>query len=137
MVLPTSRILSGFLRLLPEKRHLPLKRSTLPSVSIILSHLFNFRKQMLPNFASYYLNKNKMSNKILVIGSTGKTGSRVFNRLQSKNVDVRPGSRSSKIPFDWYDDTTWVNALEGISKVCLTFYPDIAMRTSEGIIYNF
>src|SRR6187200_1759909 len=78
-----------------------------------------------------------MSNKILVIGSTGKTGSRVFSRLQNKNVDVRPGSRSSKIPFDWYDDTTWVNALEGISKVCLTFYPDIAMRTSEGIIYNF
>ena len=78
-----------------------------------------------------------MSEKILVIGSAGKTGSRVFSRLQNNNLDVRPASRTSKMPFDWYDDTSWVNALEEISKVYITFQPDLAMPSSEAIIFNF
>ncbi|MES2560396.1 MAG: NmrA family NAD(P)-binding protein [Bacteroidota bacterium] len=78
-----------------------------------------------------------MSDNILVIGSTGKTGNRVFSRLQQNNVDVRPASRNSDIPFDWHDDASWINALEGISTVYITFYPDIALPSSEAIIFNF
>jgi len=78
-----------------------------------------------------------MSNKILVIGSTGKTGSRVFSRLQEKGVDIRPASRNSKIPFDWYNEATWTDALEGISKVYITFQPDLAVPGSLDIITNF
>jgi nucleoside-diphosphate-sugar epimerase len=38
---------------------------------------------------------------ILVIGSTGKTGSRIVRSLTKKAFPVREGSRSSAIPFDW------------------------------------
>lgn len=78
-----------------------------------------------------------MSNKILVIGSTGKTGKRVFNKLQKLNVEAVPASRSSVIPFDWYDQSTWAKALHGINKVYITFQPDIAIPQSLEIITAF
>ena len=78
-----------------------------------------------------------MSNKILVIGSTGKTGSRVYNRLQNKNIHVRPASRNSEIPFDWYNEATWARALEGITTIYITFQPDLAVPGSLSIITNF
>jgi uncharacterized protein YbjT (DUF2867 family) len=37
---------------------------------------------------------------ILVIGSTGKTGKRVADRLEKRGIAVRHGSRSADIPFD-------------------------------------
>ena len=78
-----------------------------------------------------------MSNKILVIGSTGKTGSRVYNRLQNKNIDVRPASRNSEIPFDWYNENTWIKPLAEITAVYITFQPDLAIPGSLSIITNF
>lgn len=38
---------------------------------------------------------------ILVVGATGKTGSRVAAKLEEKQIEVRRGSRGSAIPFDW------------------------------------
>ncbi len=38
---------------------------------------------------------------ILVIGATGKTGSRVCARLEALGLPVRSGSRNSSTPFDW------------------------------------
>lgn len=102
-----------------------------------MSHLFNFKNSVLPNFDRSNLNQGKMNQEILVIGSSGKTGSRVFNRLQSKNIAVRPASRSSAIPFDWYNDKTWAKALEGIAKVYITFQPDLAVPASSEIIFRF
>ena len=78
-----------------------------------------------------------MSNKILVIGSTGKTGSRVYSKLKEKGMDVRPASRNSDIPFDWYNENTWTEALEGITLVYLTFQPDLAVPGSLSIISKF
>ena len=63
---------------------------------------------------------------ILVIGSTGKTGSRVAARLESMNLIVRHGTRRADIPFDWEDDSTWAPALEGVSKAYVTYFPDLA-----------
>ena len=63
---------------------------------------------------------------ILVIGATGKTGSRVANKLEAKGIAVRRGSRKSETPFDWEDTSTWAPVLNGISKVYLTYFPDLA-----------
>lgn len=63
---------------------------------------------------------------ILVIGSTGKTGSRVAAQLEAMNLPVRHGTRRADIPFDWEDDSTWAPVLEGVSKAYVTYFPDLA-----------
>ena len=62
----------------------------------------------------------------LVIGATGKTGSRVVTRLKEKGLDVRLGTRRAAIPFDWEAPETWAPALEGVSKAYVTYFPDLA-----------
>lgn len=66
------------------------------------------------------------SQSILVVGSTGKTGSRVAAKLEMQGVTVRHGSRHSRIPFDWESPATWAPALRGISKAYVTYFPDLA-----------
>ena len=63
---------------------------------------------------------------ILVIGSTGKTGSRVIKKLEAKNLPVRHGARRADIPFDWEDSSTWARVLKGVSKAYVTYFPDLA-----------
>jgi uncharacterized protein YbjT (DUF2867 family) len=63
---------------------------------------------------------------ILVIGATGKTGSRVASKLEAKGVAVRRGARRSETPFDWEDPTTWAPVLSGVSKAYVTYFPDLA-----------
>ncbi|WP_412563567.1 NmrA family NAD(P)-binding protein [Thalassobius sp. MITS945101] len=63
---------------------------------------------------------------ILVIGATGKTGSRVARKLEAKGVAVRRGARKSKTPFDWEDPSTWAPVLNGVSKAYVTYFPDLA-----------
>ncbi len=63
---------------------------------------------------------------ILVIGATGKTGSRVAARLEAKGLPVRHGTRRAAIPFDWETPETWAPALEGVSKAYVTYFPDLA-----------
>ncbi|MEO0664654.1 MAG: NmrA family NAD(P)-binding protein [Pseudomonadota bacterium] len=63
---------------------------------------------------------------ILVVGATGKTGSRVVTRLEDKGFAVRHGSRHSDIPFDWDAPETWAPALSGIRKAYVTYFPDLA-----------
>src|SRR3954452_11381989 len=67
---------------------------------------------------------------ILVIGSSGKTGKRVADQLEKRGIPVRHGSRSADIPFDWDDPQTWPAALAGVTKVYLTYYPDLAVPGS-------
>jgi len=68
-----------------------------------------------------------MSNEpILVIGTTGKTGSRVAAKLEAKGFSVRRGARRSETPFDWEDQSTWVPILTGVSKAYVTYFPDLA-----------
>jgi uncharacterized protein YbjT (DUF2867 family) len=77
---------------------------------------------------------NTTTNTILVIGSTGKTGKRVVDQLESRGIEVRHGSRSADIPFDWDDAQTWPAALAGVDKVYLTYYPDLAVPGSVDAI---
>lgn len=56
---------------------------------------------------------------ILVLGASGKTGSRVTARLLSLGHSVRAASRSGTTRFDWADRTTWGPALAGAEAVYL------------------
>ncbi|MEL6100980.1 MAG: NmrA family NAD(P)-binding protein [Pseudomonadota bacterium] len=63
---------------------------------------------------------------ILVIGATGKTGSRVATKLEAKGLQVRRGARRSETPFDWEDPATWAPVLRDVSKAYVTYFPDLA-----------
>ncbi|MGW0248925.1 SDR family oxidoreductase [Nocardia goodfellowii] len=75
--------------------------------------------------------------RILVTGGTGKTGSRVAARLQQSGHQVRIGSRTAQIPFDWTDRNTWAAALTGIDAVYLAFQPDLAVPGAPDVIQAF
>lgn len=66
------------------------------------------------------------SQPILVIGATGKTGSRVANKLEALGQNVRRGSRNSATAFDWENPSTWAPALEGVRAAYVTYFPDLA-----------
>lgn len=68
----------------------------------------------------------KPQKPILVAGGTGKTGRRVAEGLTACGRDVRIGSRSAAIPFDWADRSTWGAALDGASAAYISYYPDLA-----------
>ena len=76
-------------------------------------------------------------NLTLVLGSTGKTGRRVAERLTARGVPVRLGSRSGTPPFDWEEETTWAPALEGIDQVYVSYYPDLAVPGAVEVVGSF
>ena len=78
-----------------------------------------------------------IENAPLILGSSGKTGRRVINRFIANGLGYREGSRNSDTPFDWYDATTWKEALQGISAVYVVFFPDLAVPGAPAIIKNF
>jgi uncharacterized protein YbjT (DUF2867 family) len=56
----------------------------------------------------------------LVLGATGKTGSRVARRLLSRDLPVRTAARSgADAHFDWDDPETYAPALHGVERVYL------------------
>lgn len=71
---------------------------------------------------------------ILVIGGTGKTGRRVVEQLKKKGIEPRIGSRNSSPSFDWDDKETWISALNGIEKMYVTYYPDLAIPGAKAAI---
>lgn len=74
---------------------------------------------------------------ILVLGATGKTGRRIVQRLASRGLPVRAGSRAGHPPFDWQDPRTWAPALKGMTSVYLTFYPDLAIPGAAATVEAF
>lgn len=68
-----------------------------------------------------------MKNNILVIGGTGKTGSKVVKGLKKAGQQVRIGSRSETPAFDWNDTSSWSKALEGMDSIYISYYPDLAV----------
>jgi uncharacterized protein YbjT (DUF2867 family) len=73
----------------------------------------------------------------LVLGGTGKTGSRVARRLHEFGQPIRIGSRSGTPPFSWEDDATWEPALHGVDAVYLTYYPDAGFAGAAETIGTF
>jgi uncharacterized protein YbjT (DUF2867 family) len=68
-----------------------------------------------------------MSNNILILGGTGKTGKRVAERLAKLNMPIRIGSRNAQPAFDWDKPETWPGALAGMQTVYISFQPDLAV----------
>lgn len=67
------------------------------------------------------------TNPTLVLGATGKAGRRIMQRLETRGITVRAGSRASAPPFDWEDETTWAPVLHGTGAAYISFYPDLAV----------
>jgi uncharacterized protein YbjT (DUF2867 family) len=59
-------------------------------------------------------------DQVLVLGATGKTGSRVAERLSAHGPSVRTAARSgADARFDWDDRATWEQALRGTTRLYL------------------
>ncbi len=78
-----------------------------------------------------------MTNNILVIGGTGKTGRKVVKGLKHLNQNVRIGSRNETPSFEWNNPNSWEKALEGIDKVYIVYYPDLAVPGAFEAIQGF
>jgi len=74
---------------------------------------------------------------VLVLGGTGKTGSRIAAGLEAKGIRVRVGSRSSSPPFDWNDEAGWDACLEGVTAAYISYAPDLAMPGATDAIQAF
>ncbi|MFJ3830216.1 NAD(P)H-binding protein [Streptomyces sp. NPDC090046] len=73
----------------------------------------------------------------LVIGGHGKTGRRVAEKLSAQGRQVRIGSRSGQPAFDWHEPATWAPALEGVDRVYVTYYPDLAFPGAAEQVAEF
>jgi uncharacterized protein YbjT (DUF2867 family) len=63
---------------------------------------------------------NQGTSCILVLGATGKTGSRVARKLAERGTAVRRAARvGADVIFDWNDPATFETALRGVSGVYL------------------
>lgn len=63
---------------------------------------------------------------VLVIGGTGRTGSRIVQRLRGRGIQTGVASRRGKSPFMWGDRSTWDTALRGASAGYVCYSPDLA-----------
>jgi uncharacterized protein YbjT (DUF2867 family) len=60
------------------------------------------------------------TNQVLVLGATGKTGSRVAERLSAHGVSIRTAARSgADTSFDWDNQATWEQTLRGATGLYL------------------
>jgi len=75
-----------------------------------------------------------MRNNILVIGGTGKTGSRVADNLSQLGHDVRIAGRKTNPAFDWENPNTYDAALKDIDRAYIVYYPDLAVPSSRNAI---
>lgn len=75
-----------------------------------------------------------MEQKILVIGGTGKTGSRVAKKLSQLGHDVRIAGRKTNPAFNWENPATYDAALKDIDRAYIVYYPDLAVPGSRDAI---
>ena len=75
-----------------------------------------------------------MKHNILVIGGTGKTGRRVVEGLTQQGHNVSIGTRRSNPAFDWNDPSTYSEALKGMDRAYIVYYPDLAVPGARDAI---
>ena len=73
----------------------------------------------------------------LVLGGSGKTGRRIVQRLKSRGVPTRVGSRSSSPSFDWNKPDDWSAVLDGVTSVYISYSPDLAIPGATDSIQQF
>lgn len=63
---------------------------------------------------------NTVNCRVLVLGATGKTGSRVASKLSERGISVRTAARGgADVHFDWDNPATFEGALQGATGVYL------------------
>ncbi|MFC5666781.1 NmrA family NAD(P)-binding protein [Kitasatospora misakiensis] len=79
------------------------------------------------------------SGTTLVIGATGTTGRRVTAGLLAEGHRVKAGSRSAEgaraVRFDWYEPTTWGEALDGVDRAYLV--PPVGSSDPAAVLLPF
>ncbi len=73
----------------------------------------------------------------LVLGGSGKTGRRIVQRLQSRGIPTRIGSRSGSPAFDWAKPEDWDAVLDGVRSVYISYAPDLAVPGATDSIQLF
>lgn len=74
---------------------------------------------------------------ILVTAATGTTGRRVADHLATTGHRVRAASRSTTVPFEWHDRTTWASAVDGACAAYLAYAPDLAFPGAADTVGAF
>lgn len=73
----------------------------------------------------------------LILGATGKTGSRIYSSLQQQGIPVRKGSRNASPAFDWDNEAGWDDVLSGVEAVYINYAPDLAVPGATDKIQGF
>ena len=73
----------------------------------------------------------------LVLGGTGKTGSRIVERLARRGVPTRVASRAADPSFDWNDQGSWDAVLDGATAAYISYAPDLAIPGATDSIRAF
>lgn len=73
----------------------------------------------------------------LVLGGSGKTGRRIIQRLESRGVPTRAGSRSGSPAFDWAKPEDWDAVLDGVRSAYISYAPDLAVPGATNSIQLF
>jgi uncharacterized protein YbjT (DUF2867 family) len=82
-------------------------------------------------------NTTSSNKQILVIGATGKTGRRILQRLNDRNIPSSGVSFSSTPSFDWNNKATWEAVLNNIGAVYISYYPDLAIPGAVDAVAQF
>jgi uncharacterized protein YbjT (DUF2867 family) len=82
-------------------------------------------------------NTTSSNKQILVIGATGKTGRRILQRLNDRNIPALGVSFSSTPSFDWNNKATWETVLNNIGAVYISYYPDLAIPGAVDAVAQF
>ena len=99
---------------------------------IVIADSYPFTKSIQYKYKFIIMKKENF----LIIGGTGKTGRKVVESLELLNQNVRVGSRSSQPAFDWNNEDTWEDVLEGMDKMYITYQPDLAVPGAKQSIEN-
>ena len=92
--------------------------------------------EVLSSSADHEFMNEAASHRVLVLGATGKTGSRVASKLSERGVSVRTAARTgAEAHFDWDDPATFEPAVHGASGV---YVVSPVMRTDfAGVVSRF
>jgi len=71
------------------------------------------------------------------LGGSGKTGRRIVQRLKSRGIPTRIGSRSGEPAFDWAKPEDWDAVLDGVRSVYISYAPDLAVPGATDSIQLF
>jgi uncharacterized protein YbjT (DUF2867 family) len=76
--------------------------------------------------------RNTQRMTVVVTGATGRTGSRVARAAEAAGLTVRAASRATG--FDWWDSSTWADALRGADAAYLAHPSDVGAPGAAEVV---